>query len=272
MLSPAATSDAAPALAAEIVQLRRDEVLQRVEVAVTNLSAGPVVIDDLDLQVPGYSGAGVQQKSEPLPAGQRVNLPTAYGEVACTADRPQVGRPRVVLRVHTASAPRPRRVVLAPTDPQGLLERIAAGVCLQRRLAREVTLRFDPGWRLTGRGEDVALHGRLIVTLATEETRDITQVAGTVIFNLAPDVRPGTAGDDTGDDRGGPLLRLTAEAPEQSLPVLVTRSRCDGHARAETKKPYGFLVWVSAPGEAEHAVTPEVSAADQDALDAVCPL
>src|SRR4249920_3012080 len=95
LLAGCAGSDPAPRqpsprLAADIAQLRRDEVLKRFEVAVTNRSHEQV-------------------KNEPLPAGQLVNLPTPYGEVHCAADgTASVGRPSVVVRVHSESDPTSR--------------------------------------------------------------------------------------------------------------------------------------------------------------------
>jgi hypothetical protein len=254
-------ADPSPRLGAEIVQLRRDEVLQRVEVQVGNRTGQPVVVESIDLRVPGFTGAGVVPKDEPLLAGQEVNLPTAYGEVRCSADgEAAVGRPRVVVRVHTEADPTSRRVVLRPRDPQRLLARIAAGECLARRLAAEVSLSFDPDWRRTGSGEGVEVHGTLRARLRADEPRDLTQVAGTVIYGLLP------------AEQGAPLAHLTPEHPEAAVPVVVTRSRCDGHARAETKKPYAFLVWLAPPGGEERAVIPAVSDADRAAFEQVCPL
>jgi hypothetical protein len=259
------SADPPPRLGAEIVQLRRDEVLQRVEVQVGNRTRQPVTVESIDLRVPGFSGAGVVPKDEPLLAGQEVNLPTPYGKVHCSADgRAAVGRPRVVVRVHTAADPTSRRVVLRPRDPQRLLARIAAGECLARRLAQEVSLSFDPDWRRTGSGEDVQVHGTLRARLHAEEPRDVTQVAGTVIYDLLPE--GGAAG------AGAPLAHLTPEHPEAAVPVVVTRSRCDGHARAETKKPYAFLVWLAPPGGEERAVSPAVTDTDRAAFEQVCPL
>ena len=159
----------APRLAADIAQLRRDEVLKRFEVAVTNRSHEQVTIESIDLRVPGYGGAGVQVKDEPLPAGQLVNLPTPYGEVRCATDGTvSVGPPRVVVRVHTESDPTSRREVLRPTDPDGLLPRVAASTCQSQRLLREVELSFGPDWQLVGSGRDRYLRGTLNARLTID--------------------------------------------------------------------------------------------------------
>ena len=255
----------APRMAAEVVQLRRDEVLKRVQVAVTNRSADPVTIDSVELRVPGFSGGGPVAEQEPLPAGQLVDLPTSYGRIRCTTDgRARVGRPTIVVRVHTATDPTPQRVVVRSPSSRPLLQRIATRECVVRQLAREVSLSFGPSWRRAGAGADTTVHGTLVARLRAGQPKDLTQLAGTVIYDLAadPPVRP----------EGAPLLRLTPDHPDGSLGIVVSRSRCDGHARGETKQPYAFLVWVGPPGTAGIAVTPTVTAADRAAFQLVCPL
>jgi hypothetical protein len=262
---PDPAADPPPRLGASIVQLRRDQVLKRVEVAVTNRAEEQVTIESIDLRVPGYGGDGVQVKDEPLPAGQVVNLPTLYGEVTCARDgTAQVGRPRVVIRVHTASDPTSRRVVLRPRDPDRLLPRIAAGECQSRHLLQEVSLSFGPTWRPVGTGRGRYLRGTLEARLTIDQPRNVTQVRGTVIFDLLPDPPDRPAGE--------PLAALTPARPTASIPVVVSRARCTGHARGEVKKPYEFLVWLAPPGGPELAVTPPVSDAAKVAFEQVCHL
>jgi hypothetical protein len=254
-----------PRLAADIAQLRRDEVLKRFEVAVTNRSHEQVTIESIDLRVPGYGGAGVQVKDEPLPAGQLVNLPTPYGEVRCATDgTASVGRPRVVVRVHTASDPTSRREVLRPTDPDGLLPRVAASTCQSQRLLREVELSFGPDWRLVGSGRDRYLRGTLNARLTIDEPRDVTQLRGTVIFDLLPHPPGGAAHP--------PRAQFPPERPTAAIPVRLTQARCTGHARGEVKKPYEFLVWLAPPGGEQLAVTPPVTDPARVAFERVCHL
>jgi hypothetical protein len=248
----------APRLAAEVVQLRRDEVLGRVEVYVSNRSAGPVTIETVDLSVPGFSGAGPQRKDEPLPAGQGVDLPTGYGEVSCPATGPvQVGVPRVVVSVHRDGESSQRVTLTARGRP--LLQRIASGLCLTRKLDSEVSLTFGPHWQRSGHGAATTLTGTLVARLLIDQPRDVTQLAGTVIYDLDP-VRPADV-----------LAHLTPAAPVAQVPVVVSLARCDGHARGEVKQPYAFLVWLARPGGPQQAVTPTVTDADKAAFRAVCP-
>jgi hypothetical protein len=255
---------ALPRLDATITQTREDQVAARIEVAVTNRTRHVVTVDTMELRTPGLAGGGVLPKGEPLPAGQRVNLPTPYGEVTCTAvGKAHVGRPRVVLQVHTDRDPTSRRMVLAAKDTDGLLARIAADVCTTERLDAEVALSFDPHWRRTGSGADTVLHGTMRARLTGDRPLDVTQVAGTVIYDLIPDPAAASA---------GPLARLTPARPSATVPVLMRQARCDGHARGEVKKPYQFFVWVGPPGTGGYAIGPTVSDADKAALRAVCPL
>ncbi len=251
----------APELSAELVQLRRDEVLQRVEVGITNHAKVPVEIQTIDLRVPGYSGGGPQAKDEPLPPGQAVNLPTPYGEVTCpdTGDV-QVGEPTVVVQVRRVSDPTSYTVELTPTDPRNLVRGIATSTCLTQRLTRAVALSFGP-WRRSGSGDATVLHGILHARLTADTPYDVTQLAGTVIFDLLP-----------GDPSASPLAHLTPAARRADIPVRLRQSRCDGHAVGEVKKPYAFLVWLGPPGGEQRAVNPPVADRDAAAFEAVCHL
>lgn len=259
-----APADSAPEVSAEIVQLRRDEVLERVEIAVRNAGTEEVVVERLTLRVPGFRGVGPVRKDSPVPPGQVVNLPVPHGVVSCDEQfRARVGEPRVTLRMRAGTERRLRTVRLRPTDPRGLLTAIADRACTVRRVESEVTLRFGDEWRTeTRRGETLA-RGSLEAVLVVTEPRQVTQVAGTVIYGL----RPAAQGAP-----GAPLASLTRESPRARIPVVVESSRCDGHAIGEVKKPYAFLVWVADAAGEEVAVTPQAGPATLEALQRVCRL
>jgi len=250
-------------VAAEIVQLRRDEALGRVQVALENTGREEVVVEAIRLRVPGFRSPGAVPKDSPVPAGRVVNLPTAYGEVRCNAGfRPRVGRPEVTVRLHTASEPGPQTVTVTPRDPQRLLRRIADGACTARRLAGEVDLRFGQEWRPERTPDGTVMHGTIVARLLVEESRTITQVAGTVMYGVTPDDAEGPVPD--------PLARLTPARREASIPVRVVAARCDGHTIGEIKKPFAFLVWVGARGKEPVAVTPQVDEVSIGAFKQVC--
>ena len=150
--SPSGATPAAakPSLGAEVVQLRRDVVLQRVEVTVENLSDSDVMVERIRLTVPGFAIPGPLRKDEPLLAGTAVNLPVPYDGVRCPADGPpRIGTPRVTMQVRQGDEPVSRTVRVKARDADGLLERIATRACAVERVADAVDLRFDdPGaWR-----------------------------------------------------------------------------------------------------------------------------
>jgi hypothetical protein len=253
-----------PKLSAEIVQLRRDQVLERVEVSLHNTSGGPVTVDRLRVDMPGFRSMPAVVKDSPIAAGLVVNLPWTYGEVQCRPSRaPEVGRATVHLRVHTETQPALVDVVLPGRDPDQLLQRIADRTCLVERVNREVSLRFDDTWTLGREDGRKVLRGTLLAHLDTDQPRDVSEVAGAIMYGLLPDESAGRAPD--------PLASLTPDAPDARVPVIAYAARCDGHVKGEIKKPYEFLVWVGPPGDDEPvAVTPEVGDPTKLALRKVC--
>lgn len=257
---------ARPQLRAEIVQLRRDVVLERVQVALFNGGPEEVVVERLLLRVPGFDSAGPVPKDSPVPPGQVVNLPVAHGAARCDAAGEAVaaGRPLVTVWVRSASAPGRRRTRLTARDPQGYLRRIAEVRCTQRRLAGEVDLRFGSVWRAERTPDGVVQHGSVEARLLVNEPRDVTQVAGSVIYGLVPDAPAGEVPD--------PLAALTPRRPTASIPVKIFASRCDGHSIGEIKQPYAFLVWLGEAGSEGTAVSLAVYPASIRALQRVCRL
>lgn len=257
------TPDDAATASVELVQYRRDEVNGTIQVSLTNRGAGPLRVDRVALAVPGFDTPGPVTVDATVPPRQTVDLRTSYGRPRCGGESPAPG-PAVVRLWLAAGGTAGREVRLAPGGAStGLLARIMARECLAARLEREVALRFGPTWRQETVAGAVRLHGTLVARLADgAPPRDLTQLAGTVIYDLAPE--PSAA--------RRPLARLDAGHRTASVPVVVSLSRCDGHARGETKKPYAFLVWLAEPGGEEQSVVVPVSAADRARLQAVCPL
>jgi len=248
----------------QVIQLRRDQVLGRIEIALTNTGGEQVVVERMRVTVEGFRSPAAIPKDSRIPAGQTVNLPWPYGEVGCSPDyEPQVGRARVVLRVRPEAAPSAVTVRLRPTDPDRLLERIAERECTVRRVASEVDLRFADDWRPEQTDNGVELHGALLADLRVDQPREISQVAGAIMYGLRPD-------DSAGPDVPAALATLTPERRQARVPVVAYAARCDPHTIGEIKKPFEFLVWVGAPGEEPVAVTPEVGQPTRDALRLAC--
>ncbi len=262
--APEPSSAAAqPTVSAEIVQLRRDQVLQRVEVTVHNEGDAELFVERLRLEVAGFDLPGALRKDEPVLAGSVVNLPVPFGGVSCPMDGPpQIGPPRVTLDVRYGDDPRSRSVRLAADDSDGLLLRIATRACDVERVLRDVDLHFADDWRLERASERDVLHGVLVARLLHGGPRTITQVAGAVMYGLQPDASVGAV--------PSPLAALTPDRPEARIPVVSYAARCTGHTIGEIKKPYDFLVWVSLPGTGELAVNPTTGNPTKAALRQVC--
>lgn len=249
-----------PAVAAEIVQLRRDQVLERVEVAVTNRGRRDIVVTSLDLDVDGFAVPGPVPKDSPIPAGQLVNLPIPYGDVTCPASGPpEVGTPTVTLRLAGSNGSPSRTVRVTARDADELLQRVATRACAVKQVLRDVRLRFADSWRIERTADGTVAHGSLVARLRGGPARDITQVAGAIMYGLRPD-----------DGAREPLASLGPSSPDARIPVLAWAARCDPHTIGEIKKPYEFLVWVTMPDGEELAVTPEVGEPTKAALRHVC--
>jgi hypothetical protein len=265
--SPGDGGDEAPAppdLTAQVVQLRRDQVLERIEIALRNPGPRDVVVRRLRVEAPGYQRLPAQPKDSPIAAGLTVNLPWEYGDVRCRPDLtpPRVGPAVVSLRVAVGTSSDDRPVTLRAGDPDGLLTAIAERTCAVRRATAEVGLAFADEWRLERRADRDVLHGTLRATLRADEPRSVSQVAGAIMYGLGPDTgrRPADV----------PLATLTPDRPTAEIPVLAYAARCDGHTIGEIKKPYEFLVWVGEPGREPLAITPQVGQPTKDALRRVC--
>lgn len=258
-----AKARAEPSLTAEIVQLRADEPLERIQVSVANSGAEKVFVERLLVEMGGYDAGGPVAKDSPITPGQVANMPWPYGTVECGPDgEPSPGRAVVTLDVRTDGDPVARPLELVAQDPDRLLERIAVRTCTVQRIAREVMLGFGDRWRPERTPDGVVLHGALEARLLIDQPRTLTQVAGAIMYGLVPDESAGPVGE--------PLAALTPAAPEASVPVRFFAARCDGHTKGEIKKPYEFLVWVATPDGEEVAVTPTVDQGTKDALRAVC--
>jgi hypothetical protein len=262
-IDPASSMDEEPPVSASVLQLRRDQVLDRVEVAVRNVGSEDLRVVWIRLDVPGFATPGAIRKDSRVPAGQVVNFPVEYGDVDCPdGGDPSIGRPRVTLHLKVGAAETERKVRLVAGDEDGILDQIAGRTCAVQRVREQVGLRFADTWRLERSDGRKELHGYLLVSLRAGEERSVTQVAGAILYGLRPDDSRGAEPD--------PLGSVSRDRPETRIPVIAYAARCDGHTIGEIKKPYEFLVWVSQPGGGQIAVTPTVGRATKLALRKVC--
>lgn len=255
----AAPAPPPPRLSGQIIQLRMDEPLERVQVAVRNRDGEPVVVRSIRLQVKGFRVPGAMPEEAPIPAGQVVNLPVPYGAVSCTAaGSAQVGRPKVTMEVQRSGAGPVHTVRIIASDPQRYLARIAERACAVEQLLSDVDLRFADRWRLKRTGEGTVAHGTLLAEWRDGPAREVLDLAGAILYGLRADgVRPPYAGI-------GPQRR------QARIPVEVYAARCDKHTIGEIKKPYEFLVWLTRPGGDPVAITPVTGEPTKRRLRSVC--
>lgn len=254
------SSSTAPSLTAEVVQLRRDQVLQRVEVAVRNTGETRLVVESVRLEVPGFRIPGPLPKDSPVFAGGVVNLPVPYDGVDCPATgAPEIGRATVTLRVRPDNDPAATRTAALVAGDRGLLQRIADRECAVERAAEQVDLGFTGRWRVEQTTDGPVAHGELRAELLDGDGLRITQVAGAILYGLRPE-----------DGAPSPLASISPDRPVARVPLVAYAARCDPHTIGEIKKPYEFLVWVSGADGEELALTPEVTDRDRAALQQVC--
>ena len=256
---------APPPVGTEIVQLLGTRSSSGSRCRCTNRSRSPLVVDRMRVDIPGFARTAAVPKDSPIAGGLTVNLPWAYGAVACTeTSAPDVGRPSSTF----GCTPRPdlsRSPCACAGGPQHLLQRIADRTCTVERIGREVSLRLRDDWRLAREHGRKELQGTLSVDLLGDQPRDVSQVAGTVMYGLEPDEQIRQSAEAAGEPDAG-------AAAATCRPVRPTRSMRRRHAEGEIKKPLDFLVWVGAPGDDEPvAVNPRGRRLpDADALRQVC--
>ncbi len=251
-------------ISAKVVGLRRETPKRSVQAAVSNEGPGEVQVTRLRLLPVGFDPAAAFPQDAPIRPGLVVNLPIRYGEPRCQDDVPPSGpeevAAQVVLTVSSGSGV--REVHLTAMDELGVLRKIWETECRAQALRREVTLSFGPRWQRVGSGADIRMLTTLEVRLLDpSQTFEVTQTGGSVIYGISP--RPGSP---------VPLGRVDRGAPRASIPVQVTQTRCDAHARSEVKRPYAFNVWLSRSGGPELATMLPTSPADRARLATVCQL
>lgn len=223
---------ALPPLELGIAQYRGDEVRRVFQVSVTNAGGAPLVVDSVRLDAAGFAPGPATEPRTRLAPGERTAFRVAYTGAVC--DRP-AGDPPPGAVVST-SAPDGRRLGeqrVAFTRGLEQFAQVHGGECASQALRRSVELSWAPTWSLGTR--QGSLRGTLRVRrLVPGPAVTVDQLAGTVIFTLwtVPEGRR-------------PAGTLPAGRDEVGVPVEVVPTRCDPHARAESKKTFLFPVWVA---------------------------
>lgn len=220
-----------PPLELGFAQYRGDEVRRAFKISVTNAGGDPLVVDSVRLDAAGFEPGPAAEPRTRLAPGERTSFRVTYAGAVC--DRPAGSPPGAVV---STSAPDGRRLGeqrVAFTQGREQFDQVHAGECANLALRRSVELSWGPTWSPGTR--QGSLRGSLRVRrLVPGPAVTVDQLAGTVIFTLwtVPEGRR-------------PAATLAAGQDEVGVPVEVVPTRCDGHARAESKKTFLFPVWVA---------------------------
>jgi hypothetical protein len=116
--------------------------------------------------------------------------------------------------------------------PNGTLDRLVREACAAQAVAANARIELG---ELTA-AADGTLEGRLSVTPLGEAALDVTEVRGSVLFEI----------------------HAGASAPEAggvTVPLVFDAHRCDGHVVGDAKHPFGFSAWIAIDG-GEPVATP----------------
>jgi hypothetical protein len=244
-------------LAATLKQYRADQARRVVQVSVANEGAEPVLIDQLQLDAPGFAPIEPTPKDTLLEPGRRVDLPITFGEPRCEDGPPySAGAATVPMRVAVGDGPA-QEVRLELDSPNELLDRLLSGECQQRALSQAMSIEFGPSWELDTTEDQERLRGSVVLRrLSSRDPLAITSMAGSVIFAVQP-VPP----------QPSPLLTLDPATASAELPVEITAARCDPHALSDSKRTFVFPTWVSIDGGPEQYTTIALSDEGRQRMD-----
>ncbi|GAA0412944.1 hypothetical protein GCM10010160_46480 [Acrocarpospora corrugata] len=214
--------------------------VHRLQVAVANTGTVPLFFEELQLQTESFQTMPPRRVDMPLGRTPRTDLPIPYGPARCDPTTIPAPKPAVVvakLRVGDEPA-REVRFPIPATDP--LLAQLVRTECAAFILAQTVDVAFGTAWTRDGD----RLRGALLVTRRRGSGPvSVDDLVGTTHYRLEP-----VSG------KRKPVDVLTGASLE--IPVLITPTRCDPHAFAESKQAYLFTVRGTAtPGGESYNMT-----------------
>jgi hypothetical protein len=241
--APAFTSDP-PELTATAELRRMFMKPGQVAIAVTNHGDAPVRVTGVELLTDSFAPLGVQEfDTEVPPSTNARDLITKFGEATCADGTASKADPASVV-LHVATGDQAVHLVeLELSYPNGTLDRLVREACAAQAVAESARIELG---ELTA-AADGTLEGRLSVTPLGEAALDVTEVRGSVLFEVL-------AGESV-PEGGGVTVTL-------SFDVV----RCDGHAVGDAKHPFGFTVWVAIDGGEPVAVPLNVADDRREAL------
>ena len=226
-------ADAPDAAAGELRQPRSDRALHRVQVTVT--SGLPLRVTAVTLTAGGFAPTGTVPVDVSLPVGSPLDLPVTYGAPDC------------------AAAPGPAVAVLATDelgdlrldlDDGGLVARLHEAECVEQALREAVDLAVSPELVETVVDGVPTLTGALLLTRRVTGERVVLDGLGA---NVVLTVRS--------DTTAAPLRVLGPDEASLSVPLVLTPSRCEAHALAESKRTSLVTAYLGLGDRAPRLVT-----------------
>ncbi|WP_440711231.1 hypothetical protein [Herbiconiux sp. YIM B11900] len=204
-----------------ILQNRPDYGNRVLQLAVTNEGADPLTVTAARFASPQFESVADWNKPTEVPPGLVRQLPVQLGPAICPAPSTT---PTLTVTV-TDAAGASREITGRPSDPFGVLERIAGEDCLDDAVAAVATLTVHDDVEVTGSGAEAVAHLRLTVDPSRGRgSLRLTEAGSTILLEPADgSVWPLDASVQGGD------------APRQFVLDAVP-ARCDPHAVAEDKR------------------------------------
>lgn len=240
-------------LTASLVLYRRDVPRRLLAIKVTNAGSAPVVVERIQLVWDGFEKVPASEKNSEIEPGERVDLRVPYGAARCDAAPTQPPTAVATVRAGDVTAAEVR--IAMDREPA---DRVRDRECDQRRLAEAVGITLSDDWEhVTLEGGRPALRTSIVLQRRNSDAAiAVVDVASNVLFTVRP--------------AGGAAtlpLRIAATESGGALPLLVTASRCDGHAVAESSLFHAFRLWVRVGDDAPQVTTAKATLTGARALD-----
>ena len=245
---------AALRLDASVAQFRFDEGSRRLKAGVTNQGDTGIRVSRATIVWGALAFPTVRVPDPVALPGQTAAFTISYGAPRCP--RPAGPRPVLVAVVDGRRLRLPLRV----EDP-GLLRRLHAKACAQRRLAAAVSVRLRLARATVRVGGAEYVPGAVVVRRRAGSTAPlrVDDLGGSVLLDLRP------------RDRAHALPALLSPGrPVLVLPVLLgSTHRCDAHARGQSSQTFLISTYVRLGDHPQQRVVLPLSTAERVRVSAV---
>ncbi len=219
-----------------ILQNRPDYGNRVLQLAVTNEGADPLTVTAARFSSPQFESVAEWTKPTEVPPGLIRQLPVQLGTAIC----PAPSTTSTLTVTVTDAAGTSREISGRPSDPFGVLERIAGEDCLDDAVAAVATLIVHDDFDVTGSGADAVAHLRLTADPGRGSgSLRLIEAGSTILLEPA-------------DGSTWPLDATVEGGDEPRQFVLdAVPARCDPHAIAEDKRGTYLPVTVEVGGDAD---------------------